>query len=218
MKKVSLSGHQNSPLYLWQIGTDQNPISGGLNLTDLEYMLADNQSPKMENMWYHNRVLGKRPGQRYEGPILPDGVHTLYRFGSAIYGANDSSVFCLKQDGSGQLVLSQMAAGLTGKGFAHFYEFSGKLFLMNGANHLMLENQAFVPVVPYTPTLVINRPPNGLGGDLVENYNRLGGAFCNKFSADGTSTIYALTDQNLDDKPVTLFYRYCLKKFSAYCG
>lgn len=38
-------------------------LNGGLNMSDPPYLIADNQSPDMLNVWYKNNTLSKRPGQ-----------------------------------------------------------------------------------------------------------------------------------------------------------
>jgi hypothetical protein len=38
-------------------------LNGGLNMSEPPYLIADNQSPDMLNVWYKNNMLSKRPGQ-----------------------------------------------------------------------------------------------------------------------------------------------------------
>lgn len=38
-------------------------LNGGLNTSEPPYLIADNQSPDMLNVWYKNNTLSKRPGQ-----------------------------------------------------------------------------------------------------------------------------------------------------------
>lgn len=199
MKTVSLTGLPTGETYLWEIGTEANPISGGLNLCDLEYMLADNQSPKMVNMWYDGRVLGKRPGQRVAAEGLPELLCAYRRGDELIAAAADGRLVAISWDGKAAQV-RDLYSGMTG-GSGTFFSFGGRVYYLNGAEYLCYDGESCEPVTPYVPNIIINRPPSGEGGDLTDNYNRLTGAFRNTFSGDGTSTVYHLTGTGLDSLP-----------------
>lgn len=64
------------------------------------------------------------------------------------------------------------------------------------------ESEGCHAVVPYIPTVIINRTPTG-GGNSNEQYNRLGAGFKNSFNGNGSATAYTLTDTNLDSTLVT---------------
>jgi hypothetical protein len=56
-------------------------LSGGINVHDPEYDIADNQSPDMLNLWYKDMALCKRPGQTW---LSQRGIHRISeRFGGA---------------------------------------------------------------------------------------------------------------------------------------
>ena len=195
MKPVNLSGLPTAQINYWEIGTEQNPISGGVNYADLEYMLADNQSPKMENMWYDGRVLGKRPGQAWAAEGLPELLCGTAYGSALIVATGDGKLIRVTFDGEEP---EELYTGLTG-GKGTFFTFGGRLYYLNGKEYLVYDGTACKEVEPYAPNIIINRPPNGEGGDLTDNYNRLGGKFLNTFHGDGTSTVYQLTDTGLDE-------------------
>lgn len=195
MKPVNLSGLPTAQINYWEIGTEQNPISGGVNYADLEYMLADNQSPKMENMWYDGRVLGKRPGQAWAAEGLPELLCGTAYGGALVAATGDGKLIRVTFDGEEP---EELYTGMTG-GKGTFFTFGGRLYYLNGKEYLVYDGTACKEVEPYAPNIIINRPPNGEGGDLTDNYNRLGGKFSNTFHGDGTSTVYQLTDTGLDE-------------------
>lgn len=197
MKPVNLSGLPTAQINYWEIGTEQNPISGGVNYADLEYMLADNQSPKMENMWYDGRVLGKRPGQVWAAEGLPELLCGTAYSGALVAATGDGRLIKVTFDGSAPAP-EELYTGLTG-GKGTFFTFGGRLYYLNGKEYLVFDGVSCKEVEPYAPNIIINRPPNGEGGDLTDNYNRLGGKFSNTFHGDGTSTVYHLTDTGLDE-------------------
>lgn len=243
MKPVNLSGLPTAQINYWEIGTEQNPISGGVNYADLEYMLADNQSPKMENMWYDGRVLGKRPGQAWAAEGLPELLCGTAYGGALVAATGDGKLIRVTFDGSASeqpdsgpvprrgiastgaekqvtaegrhrfsasreqqsvspasrgVTVEELYTGMTG-GKGTFFTFGGRLYYLNGKEYLVYDGTACKEVEPYAPNIIINRPPNGEGGDLTDNYNRLGGAFRNTFNGDGESKVYQLTDTELDD-------------------
>lgn len=197
MKPVNLSGLPTAQINYWEIGTEQNPISGGVNYADLEYMLADNQSPKMENMWYDGRVLGKRPGQVWAAEGLPELLCGTAYGGALVAATGDGKLIKVTFGGSAPAP-EELYTGMTG-GKGTFFTFGGRLYYLNGKEYLVYDGVSCKEVEPYAPNIIINRPPNGEGGDLTDNYNRLGGKFSNTFHGDGTSTIYHLTDRELDE-------------------
>lgn len=197
MKPVNLSGLPTAQINYWEIGTEQNPISGGVNYADLEYMLADNQSPKMENMWYDGRVLGKRPGQAWAAEGLPELLCGTAYGSALIVATGDGKLLKVTFEGSTPET-AELYTGMTG-GKGTFFTFGGRLYYLNGKEYLVYDGATCEEVEPYAPNIIINRPPNGEGGDLTDNYNRLGGAFRNTFNGDGESKVYQLTDTELDD-------------------
>ncbi len=65
------------------------------------------------------------------------------------------------------------------------------------------DKQGVIEVNPYIPTVTINRTPTG-GGDVNEDYNRIGKGFKNSFNGNGSAVAYQLTDTDLDKTKVTV--------------
>ena len=172
------------------------PGKGGLNLQDLEYEQTSNQSPDMLNMCYRNGAFGKRFGQEvlvelefdiikmamYGSKVIIHAGHNLYEYDN---GELRQIYFNLND-----------VPGV-------FFNFNKNIYYLNG-DFICYDGNEVKPVEAYAPDLVINRTPDGTYSDLIENYNRLGSAFKNTFNGDGESTVYVLTDKELDnDSEVT---------------
>jgi hypothetical protein len=177
-------------------------LNGGINLTEREWKLSDNQTPNVKNMWWKDGELSKRFGQEYvidsiavETPNyatykkLYEG-HIIKHCGTKMY----------KQDPITETT-TEIYTGLTAiKG--SFFKFGDKLYYMQAGKFLQYDGTTVSEVVPYIPTVIINRTPTG-GGDVLENYNRIGKGFINKFNGNASAVAYTLTDANLDATTVT---------------
>jgi hypothetical protein len=172
-------------------------LNGGLNIVDREWKVSDNQSPKILNMWYREGELSKRYGQEYvadsitvETPCfatydkLYEG-HIIKHCGTKIY----------KQDPTTETT-TEIFTGLTAaKG--SFFKFGDKLYYLQAGKYIQYDGTVVTEVSPYVPVVIINRTPTG-GGDVLENYNRIGKGFTNKFNGDASAVAYTLTDAVLD--------------------
>ena len=163
------------------------PGIGGLNLKDLEYEQELSQSPFMRNMMYRNGAFSKRFGQEYYREYKNEVYAlTVYR-GSLIIHAG-SQIF---KDN-----LVQIASDIpTKRGL--FVIFNQNLYYINDDLYCY-DGTTWKVVEPYVPTIVINRKPDGSSGNTSEAYNMLGTGFQNNFHGDGTSTLYKLTDDHLE--------------------
>ena len=167
------------------------PGRGGLNLEDLEYNLTSNQSPYMLNMMYKNGAFGKRHGQKYITDELADDIIKLGYYKSKVIIHAGTKLYTY--DGE----LTEIYSGLSTKAGV-FINFNKNLYYLNG-KYMVYDGETCKEVEAYAPDLVINRTPDGTSSDTVEQYNRLGSTFKNTFNGDGTSTVYVLTEQELDN-------------------
>lgn len=183
----------DNPVRRFEIGTKETPVSGGLNTADPEYLLADNQSPRMKNVWFDGRTLSKRPGQRaVAAPPGEAALGAMIEFGGALYAVAGSKFYRFEEE------FCELYDGIEdSEGI--LFQFGSAIYYLSNEEYLRCDGETVERVTPYVPEIVINRPPNGEGGDLAENYNRLGGKFTNSFHGDGESTVYQLTDTELDD-------------------
>lgn len=188
-------------------------LNGGLNLSDAEINLRDNESPDMWNLWYEDGVLQARPGQSWASAagigtgyaVSPETFfeHTFFHIGASLYRAD-----CRDQSG-GVMALSELVSGVP-ENRGTFTRFGDYLFYKNrgGFYRISYENNAFSAVSmtetdAFIPTIVINANPETGSGDLYQPENRLSPkkrvtynaattpATVTK-TADGTSRIFAL--------------------------
>jgi hypothetical protein len=191
----NISAPKPPPLRYWP----ETPalLNGGLNLVDREWKVSDNQSPKVLNMWYREGELSKRWGQNYiedsitvETPCfatydkLYEG-HIIKHCGTKLY----------KQDPVTETT-TELFTGLTAA-IGSFFKFGDKLYYLQAGKYLQYDGTTVSTVTPYIPVVIINRTPTG-GGDTLENYNRIGKGFINKFNGNGSAVAYTLTDAALD--------------------
>lgn len=166
------------------------PGSGGLVLEELEARLEDGQCWKLENVWFKADVPTRRPGQEAIAGTLPANIVNIFErtYQDKIILSAGGTLYEYSNGGYTSL-LSNIG---TGKG--KFFEFNGRLYYINGTKYIVYDGTTCAEVVPYIPNVIINRSPAAGGGDLDENYNRIGAGFKNTFSAfDGDYEVTSLT-------------------------
>lgn len=163
------------------------PCSGGINLNDLEYEQDAKQSPNVLNMMYRNGSFCKRYGQEYYHDF-GEKIHNLCYFNDEIIAHVGTKIYKDK---------TVIKEGMPSKS-GHFFKFNRKLYYICDGYYVY--DTEWKTVEPYVPDVVINRKPDGSYSDPMDNYNRLGAGFNNTFHGDGTSTIYVLSNKNLDTK------------------
>jgi hypothetical protein len=197
----SMSAPAANPILYWP--REDILLNGGLNLVDKEWKLDDNQTPKVLNMWWKNGELGKRWGQDWlKSDEAPEPIaYTSYRFPFKGHIIKHCGTKLYKQDiNTG--VLTSIYTVNASKGV--FFKFNGKLYYKQSGKYVVIDDTLTASdVVPYAPTVIINRTPTG-GGNTNEQYNRAGKAFKNSFNGTGSATAYTLTDTNLDATAVTV--------------
>jgi len=177
-------------------------LGGGLCLTDLEYKLADNQSPRAKNVWYADKVLSKRYGQEMTlaSNLGTNPILAIYekKYKAKVIFTYSTKMYTLDL---ATKATTEIYSGLTAsKGV--FFEMNDILYYKNGTDYVQWNGTTASAVTPYIPTVSINRTPTG-GGDLLENYNKIGAGFKNKIHGDNTSTAYTLSLTGLDATAVT---------------
>ena len=182
----------------------------GLNICDMDTSIADGQSPYMVNVnLYDGGKPTKRKGQTFvlldslgnsishgvggmNGyyPDLYKGKH-VYAWGSGLYTYDESTH-----------TETQIYSGLT-NARGEFYNFNDIIFYKNGSQFIKWDGLTAVDVLTtaYIPTVAVGCPPTG-GGTVSEKKNLIQPAFKQTFNADGTSTVFTLSYQNLDSTTV----------------
>lgn len=190
---------------------DMSNLDGGLNLWDLEYMLPPNQSPDLLNMYWRDGALSSRMGQDYVyEPVENDPYGAFYAGFERLW--NDRWI-CHKgtklyavdpEDGSH----TEIYSGTLSEEFGgSFFVIRENLYYMNGHEYIRVSKSGNTitaeDVVPYIPTIALNVKPDGTGGDLYEDENRLSAGKRISYTSDGESVDYVLPFMDLDDTPVT---------------
>lgn len=177
------------------------PLNGGLDLEGTEFELPENKTNKCLNVWFKNGELDKRWGQDFIGTETPEALgHSAYKY---LFGGK-----IIKHTGT--KLYSQTTAGVNTVKYSglnnaksKIFKFGDKLYLKQSGKYVQFDGTTATDVVPYIPTIIINRTPTG-GGDLLDDYNRLGAGFKNSFSSNGLATVYTLTDTMLDATEVVI--------------
>ena len=77
-----------------------------------------------------------------------------------------------------------------------FY-FGNKIYFLNGTDFKEYNGTTYQAAVPYEPIVARSTPPSG-GGTLFEEINLLTGAKWQWFVGNGSSTVYKLSESNID--------------------
>lgn len=183
-------------------------IDGGLNLSELEHKIADNQSPSMLNMWFKDRTLSKRWGQEYitftdgADPVTLTKVYAISKeFEDHVCIAADGKLY--KWDTATNVLtdLEATVAEATGT----FAEFNGYLYYLDGAEIIQINSSwACAAVVPYVPVVYINCLPDLSSSDAADAYNLIGAGFEVHYNGDGASATYKLPLDGLDGAEVKI--------------
>jgi hypothetical protein len=177
----------------------------GLNVRDVEMKIAPGQSPAMQNVNLDDRgSIAKRRGQEYLLPAskgaggingyykeLFNGKH-IYAWGTGLYSF----------DGTTEATL---ATGLTNaKGY--FYIVNDILYYKNGTDFIQITSLFAASAVgpsAYVPIILINKAPDGTGGDVNEEINLIQPGFEEWFIGTVSDVDYHLSLIDLDATEIT---------------
>lgn len=178
-------------------------LNGGLNTYELDYLLPDNQSAEMENLWWSDGVLECRDGQRAIAALA--GTDNIGRacspefHGSFFFHINGELYRCDPSDTSPQL--EQVGADdILGSSRGTFFRFQDSLMYKNRGHYLRIDYTANTFTVTdmtqnaYTPVILINADPETGSGDLYQPENRLSSKKTVWYNAGTTKTYYAAGD------------------------
>ena len=193
-------------------------LDGGLNLWELDYLLPDNQSSDMLNLWWHDGVLQCRDGQRYvtaspyataEGYTCcsePFWDYIFFHIGSKIYYVKSDQ---LSPTGDDELPTPiDLTPGKTPliESRGTFFRFRDWLMYKNPGGFYRIEykpGSAGAPPQfqlvnmtedPFTPVIAINADPATGSGDLYQPENRLSAKKTVWYNVGSTKTYYATSD------------------------
>lgn len=173
-------------------------INGGINTHDPEYSIEDNQSPDMLNLWYKDKALRKRDGQKLE--ISQADVYRIsgefnearvVHAGSKLYKWDGNELAELKTEENGSVVIKNSPGT--------FVEFGDKLYYMDGDEIWQISSTYKISAIdPYIPIVMINCLPDLSESTDNESYNLLGGGFCVHYHGDNSTQTYKLPLKGLD--------------------
>lgn len=178
---------------------DFSRLDGGLNLWELDYRLAGNQSPEMENLWWQDGVLQCRDGQVYVyGPSeeqmqspLPEGVsawtdlgvgHACFSepFWDYLFFHIGSKIYYMDPEAETP-AMTELISGVP-ETRGTFFRYNDWLFYKNRGGFLKIEYDPDKSPVfsahdltedAYTPTILMNANPASGSGDSYQPENRL---------------------------------------------
>ena len=175
-------------------------ISGGLNLRSLPYRLQDTQSPDMQNMWFHDRVLSKRWGQEYALPELSGCIWSIsqeYEGAAAIHAGTKLYRWDVA---SGQV--SEIAVGIADRE-GLFLEFDSLLYHLDGSEiRVIAQDYTVSAITPHMPVVYTGCAPDFTACTAKEAYNLLCPGFIVRYNGNGVQMLYLLPLQGLDSAPV----------------
>lgn len=202
---------------------DFQRLDGGLNLWEVEYRLAGNQSPEMKNLWWQDGVLQCRDGQTY---LTKDELGTGYTcapdlfWNNAFFHIGDKlyrlDMATASADVDGQQMVELVGGVPENRGT--FFRYNEYLYYKNRGGFFKVSYDdadgsfAVVDVQEdaYTPVILLNADPATGAGDTYQPENRLCAKKTVKYNAaetidmvtktgDGSSKTYSLGKTAKDD-------------------
>lgn len=202
-------------------------LHGGLNLRELDYELPPHQSPRMENLWWRDGLLGCRDGQSYVNEDMPgEGIccypelfwgYGVFHLGDGLYAGIPGET----------MTLVKLCGGLP-KVRGSFFAFDDTLYYKTAGvyKQVTYDEKAGLSacdVAPYIPTTWINcefddgtgkalEEPNLLTDrqNLLYDGNGLAKTFVLPENAAGVAAAYVdgveTTDFDLTENKVVFYY------------
>ncbi len=175
-------------------------IDGGLNISDLEHKIQDNQSPSMCNMWFRDRTLSKRWGQEKlsftdgEDPLALSDIYAVSKeFEGYVCIHAGSKLYKWDTETN---VLTDIATIAAVEGV--FAEFNGRLYYLDGTQIWQIEpSWECSAVAAHVPLVYINCAPDLSQSDAVDAFNLIGAGFEVHYNGDGASTVYNICSSDL---------------------
>lgn len=186
-------------------------LDGGLNTWELDYRLAANESPDMENLWWKDGVLCCRDGQfrltsdelgvGYSASPQPFWGHGFFHIGSRIYYLDLDGVDVVPEEGT--LTLTELYDGVP-ENAGTWFRYGDSLFYKNRGGYIQIdvdEDIVFTAseVSPYVPVVLINTEPTTCAGDKYQPENRLTGTKTVWYSTVSGVKVYKLPVTDVDD-------------------
>lgn len=183
-------------------------LDGGLNLHELDYRMASDQSPEMKNLCWRDGVLSCRDGQVWltEGEDLGTGYAAYDRMfrDTAFFHIGDG-IYCMEPPDPSELVVLQKLTRLCGgvpENAGTFFRYGDHLYYKNRGGYLRIRYNgsgfAAEDVPAYVPVILINAHPATAAGDAYQPENRLCSRKTVWYSTVEGATEYHLPVQNVE--------------------
>lgn len=156
-------------------------LDGGLNLSELEYRLKNDESPAMKNLLWREGVLCSRDGQGWvnEDMVSPGVGYAMHEklFNGFLVAHIGTDLYCLnpKDDAPDWLPLGLTVPENRGC-FFHYFD---SLYYKNAGGYFEITYDAETDelsasaVEGYIPVLIINADPTTAAGTLYQPENRI---------------------------------------------
>ncbi|MBE6650988.1 MAG: hypothetical protein E7613_06715 [Ruminococcaceae bacterium] len=156
-----------------------------------ETRLKKGESPLMKNLRVtQNYTLLRREGFRKVSSKEGEG-RGLY-IGKNVFWVVSDSVYML--DGDTEYMIGTLESS---SGEVTVFEFDGKVYFLDGKRIKKWDGAVFSDLSPYVPLVAISCTPDGAGTPF-EEVNLLTGKKRQSFTPDGSSTVFYLTETNID--------------------
>lgn len=193
-------------------------LDGGLNLWELDYRLAPNQTPEMKNLWWQDGVLQCRDGQSF---LTTEELGTGYTcsgdsfWGNAFLHAGNK-IYRVELKAENPVPVEVVSGVPENRGT--FFRYNENLYYKNRGGFFRISRSpegAFeasdVVSGAYTPIILLNTDPNTGAGDAYQPENRLSPKKIVKYNAsfsertiakkgDGSRKIFPLSTENASDR------------------
>lgn len=182
-------------------------LNGGLNLSELEYRLKNDESPEMKNLLWREGVLCSRDGQRFvidsppvdgaKGKAMYDRLfhdRIIVHAGNALYA-------CKVGDEEPQWTLLYEISSSQETERGSFFIYYGDLYYKLPGHFIKIEydDLSASAVEGYVPVLQVNTDPVSGAGYLYQPENRIQSKKTVWYNAKENTTVYHLPISPVDD-------------------
>lgn len=177
-------------------------LDGGLNLWELDYRLASNQSSEMRNLWWQDGVLQCRDGQRY---LIPDSLGTGHTCAQELFWDNaffhiGGALYRMDMKAETPALIELVTGVAENRGT--FFRYNEYLFYKNrgGFYRVTYTPDAESPFKvtnvaddAYAPIIILNGNPATGSGSLYQPENRIGSRKTVHYNAAETTRVVTKT-------------------------
>jgi len=183
-------------------------LTGGLNLSELNYRLDANESPDVRNLLWQDGVLQCRDGQSWASADAALGTgYTCFSelfHGYAVFHIG-TGLYC-GAPGSDLMELKSLYTGVP-ENRGTFFRYLDWLFYKNRGGYVRIKYDPEVGEIKaenmadlaYVPVIQINGDPETGAGDSYQPENRISAKKTVRYNAKSGVTVYQLPVKNVDD-------------------